>query len=166
MLTQEALKNKLTYDPETGFFTWLSSGKKAGNLGQNGYNYVRVNYILYLASRLAHLYMLGVWPSQEIDHIDRNPSNDSWKNLRAASYTENKWNRKRSMKTKSGFKGVFSDSRNRTNPWYARITVNRKLLFLGGFKDPAEAARVYDKAAQQYFGEFASLNFPLIERSC
>ena len=38
--------------------------------------------------------------------------------------------------------------------------VNKKNIFLGYFSDKAEAAQARDRAAIEYFGEFAVLNFP------
>lgn len=44
--------------------------------------------------------------------------------------------------------------------WVARISVDYRRIYLGYFTSAEEAARAYDTAAQQYFGEFAKLNFP------
>jgi hypothetical protein len=43
--------------------------------------------------------------------------------------------------------------------WRAQIMLNGRLIHLGYFTDPVEAAKAYDEAARKYHGEFASLNF-------
>lgn len=47
----------------------------------------------------------------------------------------------------------------RIKKWRATITVNGKQMHLGVFSDEIEAAKVRDKAAKQYHGTFAHLNF-------
>jgi hypothetical protein len=42
--------------------------------------------------------------------------------------------------------------------WQAHIRVDGKLLRLGWFEDEVSAAKAYDVAAVNYFGEFASPN--------
>lgn len=57
---------------------------------------------------------------------------------------------------KSGFRGVHKDD----YKWRAQIKSNGKVIYLGGFDSPEDAASAYDAAAKVYFGERARLNFP------
>jgi AP2 domain-containing protein/HNH endonuclease len=68
------------------------------------------------------------------------------------------WSRRPRAGTRTGYKGVgWSGS---TRRWQARIMRNGKRVFLGSFGTPEEAARAYDAAARELFGEHAWLNFP------
>lgn len=57
----------------------------------------------------------------------------------------------------SGYRGVQKLG---TNRWYAQIHANGQVIYLGTFDMPEEAARAYDKAAREAYGERARLNFP------
>lgn len=89
-LTQSELKAMLRYDADSGMFYWLESkrgrkgiAKKAGCVRKSdGRRRIRINGKLFYAYRLAWLYMTGRWPTNVIDHIDGDPSNDAWHNLR------------------------------------------------------------------------------------
>jgi hypothetical protein len=89
----------------------------------------------------------------DIDHRDRNGLNNRRRNLRAAEHFENCHNRP-GLGNVSGFKGVFPNR----NGWMARIMVRKRLIYLGTFNTPAEAAHVYNNAAKRLVGEFAWRN--------
>ena len=97
-------------------------------------------------------------PSKEkvIDHIDHNGLNNRRENLRICTVTQNVAN-KRKGKGSSNFKGVSWHKRDQM--WIATIHQKRKQLHLGYFNDELEAAKAYDKAAKDLWGEFAKLNF-------
>lgn len=106
---------------------------------------------------LMHREITNALGGMQVDHIDGNGLNNQLHNLRLATDSQNKANRGKQRNNKSGYKGVSWDSRARK--WNAQIQVNRRCVHLGYFTDPIEAARAYDAAAPEYFGEFARLNF-------
>ena len=91
-----------------------------------------------------------------VDHIDLNGLNNQRSNLRLATFSQQMMNRRSSGFEK--YKGIRQQPG--YNKWDARITLNKKQIYLGYFNTPEEAARAYDKAAKQIHGEFARVNFP------
>jgi hypothetical protein len=157
--TAERLREILSYNAETGQFTWLKNGGPrrigdvAGCVDKRGYVSISVDKAVIWGHQLAYLYQTGEWWTGHIDHIDGEPSNNRWANLRPATASQNQANAKRSKNNKSGFKGVSLFKR--TGRWHAQITVNRRNIHLGYF-DTAEAAHAaYCAAASKHFGEFA-----------
>jgi len=138
-LTQERLKQLLDYDFETGFFKWKKSrggnktGDFAGSLDSHGYFQITVNKKPYLASRLVFLWVDGYWPENEIDHIDRIPTNNKRKNLREVSKSCNMRNCRIGKNNKSGIKGVYFS--NGHGKWRASISVFCKRYSLGYFSN-------------------------------
>ena len=93
-----------------------------------------------------------------VDHINRNGLDNRKANLRLATRAQNSCNVKKAKnRYSSNYKGLYFN-RNEQK-WRARITTNDKTIYLGDFEDEIEAAKVYDKAARKYQGEFAALNF-------
>jgi hypothetical protein len=146
-LTQELLKRILRYEPLTGDFVWIGKaitrskgvpGEVAGWLNSNGHRQVRIMGRTYLMSRLAHLYMTGVWPPALMDHIDRNRSNDRWLNLRPASYSENNRNRPTAANKTSAHRGVSR----RGNRWQVVVRVDGRPKHIGSFANEADAGAV------------------------
>lgn len=104
MITQDFLKDLLSYDPDTGKWIWKKRphirskqrpGDSAGSLTMKGYRHICIRGKRYYSSRLAFLYMTGEFPKDLVDHIDGDPRNDAWSNLREATYQQNGMNRKR-----------------------------------------------------------------------
>lgn len=104
-----------------------------------------------LAHRIIWALHHGEWPRCQIDHKDRDPSNNRMGNLRYATHSQNGQNRGPSKHNTSGYKGV---SRNRGR-WMASIRIGGRKVNLGRFDDPAEAHNAYVAAAKQHHGEFA-----------
>jgi hypothetical protein len=97
----------------------------------------------------------------QVDHIDRNALNNRKTNLRPCTKAQNNRNTGPRRNSSSKYKGVFWDKCCRK--WCARIRPNRKTIYLGLFTDEIEAALAYDRKAEQFFAEFAYLNFPQLK---
>ena len=93
------------------------------------------------------------------DHRDGNGLNNQRDNLRPCNQTQNNANKRKQAGRTSGFKGV-SWSAERGN-WEAYLRFKGKRVLASRFDSEASAAVAYDVAAQNYFGEFARLNFPM-----
>lgn len=152
-ITQERLKELLRYDAETGVFTFRikrgnkRAGSVAGKLLQ-GYVRIKVDRIEYAAHRLVWLYVHGKWPIQEIDHINRIPHDNRFKNLREATSAQNKQNSSIRKSNTSGFVGVSWSKRDRR--WRASIKVNYRHISLGGYSSVEEAAIARAEAEAKY----------------
>lgn len=150
-LTQSRLKESLSYDSNTGVFTWISNnkksviGKQAGRVRQNdGYVEIGIDYDKHLAHRLAWLYVYGVWPTKQLDHINRQRADNSILNLRESSQQENMQNVSKHLNTTSKFIGVSWHSEKKK--WQAQICFKYKIKALGYFESPEEASEAYKKA--------------------
>lgn len=149
ILTQERLKELLSYDPETGVFIWVKptsnrakAGSVAGCLKRNdSYSQIQIDKKLYLAHKLVFLYVYGELPSREIDHINRVKHDNRLSNLRFCSRSENNQNTKIRSDNTSGAKGVSWSTFYKK--WHAYIKVNGKRTHCGYFErfDDAVAAR-------------------------
>ena len=142
-LTQKKLKQYLNYNPLTGEFIWIVTlggrskvGSVAGTLS-HGYIQIRISGKPYKAHRLAWLYVYGYFPEHDIDHIDRDPSNNKIINLRHVSRSCNVKNSGLRCTNTSGIKGVYWDKK--SDKWRAQIKVNNKQHHLGFFTDFTEA---------------------------
>jgi hypothetical protein len=159
-LTQNKLKEILNYDNDNGIFTWkinparnVNCGDIAGSLTVLGYIHITINKKTYKAHRLAWLYVYGKWPDKNIDHINRNRSDNKICNLREVNVSENGWNVGIASDNTSGYKGVYW--RKDDKKWAARIQVNGKRKYLGGFENSIQAANAYRIAEIEYFGVYA-----------
>lgn len=159
MLTQQVLKESLTYNPDTGLFVRLKGpGSKAGKPKEGarhgrGYRVLGVMYATYLAHRLAWLYMTGEWPTSEVDHIDGDRTNNRWANLRAATTGENRRNTKLRSDNTSGVKGItWEASKNR---WRCDLWLDGKKHYVGVSKDLETLRLKVEQRRAELHGEFA-----------
>lgn len=158
ILTAARLRQLLHYDPETGEFTRLVGGRafKVGDragFDDHGYRRISIDGVKQYAHILAHLYMTGEWPKEEVDHDDLDGMNNRWANLREASHSQNQANKRRHKDNTSGAKGVFWHPQRKK--WYSRSTLNYENHFFG-YHDTREAAELaYAEGAKRLFGEFA-----------
>lgn len=153
-LDHEYLCRILDYNPNTGLFTRkISTGGRAveGDIAggtTNGYIQIFIEGKFYKAHRLAWFYIYKTWPPDQIDHINRIKNDNRLVNLRLSTQALNNKNTSLRKTSQSKIIGVTHDSKN--NCWRARISVNKKQIFLGNFltKSGAETAR--RNAEEQY----------------
>jgi hypothetical protein len=180
ILEPELLRKLLRYEPETGKLFWLPRGKEffkadcdcvAWNArfanreaftasNRDGYKIGKVLRKGCLAHRLIWVMQTSADAISDIDHIDRNPANNKWLNLRLATRSENQANRASSRDSTSKYLGVHWHKRDKR--WEASIQRRGKRTGLGYFHCELEAARCYDIAAMETHGSFANLNFPKV----
>lgn len=157
-LTAEYLRSVLDYDPATGIFTRKVSTARRVKVGdvagsQDGHGYLRIMVQLrgYQAHRLAWLYTYGEWPKDQIDHINRNRSDNRIANLRDVSHKQNGQNRSKSSHNTSGHPGVAWYKRD--SKWQAKIAHNCKDIHLGYFATLEEAIAARKAAEKLYWAD-------------
>lgn len=103
-----------------------------------------------------HRQILGLADDEAVDHINANGLDNRRCNLRVATDSQNMANRRKrnDRECSSQFKGV-SRTGTKARPWVALICGK----YLGSFVNEEDAARAYDTAAVEKWGEFARTNF-------
>jgi hypothetical protein len=158
MLDAETLRKLLSYNGDTGHFSWIKKrngikpGRPAGYIGTDGYVSIRINGKLYKAHRLAWLHHYGTWPTNLIDHINGNTTDNRIVNLREATHSQNLSNVPAWGTNTSGFKGV-SWCRKRGR-WKAQIRFQNKRKTIGLFETKQEAFASYCAAGRSLHGPF------------
>lgn len=99
-----------------------------------------------------------VWHDrQEVDHSNCVRLDCRRSNLRIATYSQNTANKILKPNPSTGFRGVYQKHRR----FHARIgRVENEDNHIGTFATKEEAARAYDRAAINRWGDFARTNFP------
>ena len=169
----EQLRKLLSYNPNTGGLFWRERpsscfpneraakswntryANKEAFTARNNYGYAvgNVNYVSCLASRVAWAITHGHWPSNDIDHINGDRSDNRLRNLREATRSENLCNKGQQRNNTSGQKGVWWNKS--ANRWEASIGKGGRVRYLGRFSSLSEAKSAYVDAATKIHGEFA-----------
>jgi len=93
-----------------------------------------------------------------VDHQNGDTLDNRRDNLIVSSYQENAMNKSKTKHHRSSkFKGVTKMKNGR---WKAHVGMDDQDIHLGYFDTEEEAARAYDRAATDKFGDRAKLNFP------
>lgn len=165
-LTQEVVKELLDYDLLTGALTWRPRSRKwfhepkshalwnrayAGKpaftyQGPDGYLRGGICNRPFLAHRVAWLWVTGQWPERELDHINRNPADNRWANLREADHHLNMHNKALQKNNTTGFVGV---SQTRSGTFSAYINDHSRIIHLGTYPTKYEAAAARCAASKQ-----------------
>ena len=132
MITQVRLQELLSYDPETGIFRWkvdrngnAKKGEVAGSIASDGYRAIRIDGRHYFAHRLAWFFVHGMWPADQIDHLNGRRADNRLANLREATNRENQQNLRRARSgSRSGLLGVSWHGQK--GRWRAEIRYNGK----------------------------------------
>ena len=155
----EEVRAVLDYAPETGAFTWKvrvgnqRAGSRAETDHSAGYLQVSLFGRAILAHRLAWFYVHGTWPVSEIDHVNRQRTDNRISNLREATRSQNGINNPIRKNNTSGVVGVsWSASRFR---WTAQIVINKKCIPLGRYINKEDAISARKQAETKYHGNFS-----------
>jgi len=156
MITQQELKKKLEYNPESGNFRWKVNtgggriGAVAGYKRSEGYINIHLGKKQFPAHRLAWLYVHGYLPENDIDHRNRIKHDNRLSNLRESSRQCNNRNSCRQCNNTSGVTGIIFEKRYKK--WMAQIMVNRKRKTLCRCDD-------FDEAVAHRFAAEQCLNW-------
>jgi len=164
-LTVFTIRECLNYDPETGEFTRAKRTAQCHQIGDRadlpacgnlaGYLTVGLQGDKHLAHRVAWAHFYGEWPTQHIDHINGNKSDNRIVNLRDVSSKENTQNRKRVMRKKeyTNLVGAYWHRKNKN--WVSRIQVDGETIHLGIFDSDTAAHHAYIEAKKIHHKGFA-----------
>jgi len=154
ILTEDRLKELLSYDPESGKFEWRAvrgggrPGREPGAVSSNGYRRIGVDGTKYAAHRLAWFYVYNEWPGGMIDHINGDRLDNRIDNLRVATNELNQQNQRCArIDNKIGLLGVNWEKWSRK--YKAQIRVHGKKLLIGRFDCPLTAHRAYLEAKRR-----------------
>lgn len=134
------------------WITWNKrwAGKPAGSLNSEGYLVVIIRPLRIRAHRAAFAIVTGEIP-REVDHENRNRTDNRWRNLRAATRGQNNVNSKIRVDNTSGFKGV---SLHYEGKWLAYLNHGGKRINLGLHNTPEEAHAVVSAKRLEIYKEF------------
>lgn len=95
-----------------------------------------------------HRWVTDAPPKLMVDHIDRDPLNNTDENLRLVTNVQNKQNLRLTKVNKSGVRGVHWSSD--TKKWVAQCSSGGRTFHVGSFNDIADAEEAVREARMKY----------------
>jgi len=157
--SQAYLDFTFTYDAHTGLLNWSEEAmtpwknNPVGSRGACGHLKLKLDGRSIYVHRVIWKLVTGEDPDKCIDHINGDPSDNRWCNLRLATPSENTCNSKLSRRNSSGFKGVTPAATK--GKWQANLQFEKNRVYLGTYDTPQEAHVIYRIAAARMHGEFS-----------
>lgn len=124
-------------------------GTILGCPNHKGYLQVKFQNKLHMVHRLIFMYFNGYFPEQ-VDHINNIKTDNRIENLRAATQSENQFNRPCTVKNKLNHKNI----RFYLGKYQVQINENKKRHYLGRYATLEEAIKVADKKRKELHGDF------------
>lgn len=131
LYTQNRRYESLNHKPVTILYT----GKK------RSYCYTGVGGYRLGIHRIVWALTYGYIP-KELDHIDRDPTNNHISNLREVTHAENCLNREYPIASNTGHRGIY---KTRHNDYIVRVIRNKKTKYLPRQKTLEDAVRVREE---------------------
>ena len=148
-----SIKEHYSYNPITGEFKNNRTGNTTRPSHSEGYHRVQYRGVRYFVHRLAYWWLTNEWP-EEVDHKNRDTSDNRFINLRKATQQQNSCNK--STRGKSIYRGITWYKKNKK--WGVTLRKNGKAYYIGLYNSEYEAAVVYNKAAKELHEDFAAYN--------
>lgn len=181
--TPEVVRELLDYDPDTGILIWKIrdakwfekgrncpqwnaryAGRRAGKVWTlaKGYRNRQIGIFgkNYYEHRIVWMWMTDEPIPEHIDHINRDATDNRWRNLRSATAQTNNLNLSMRSNNKSGITGVSWNKA--VGRWHARCSVNGKLHHVGYFDEIDDAAKAIAAHRESVgFDKSHGVDFPI-----
>ena len=158
ILTQEFLKEHFEY--RDGHLWWVKPRSNRVKIGQqfgrctNGYRQGKLKGKNCYEHRLIWLYYHGIWPKDQIDHINGIKNDNRIENLRECTVQQNQFNIKSVSGSSSKYKGVSWNKQRKK--WVAGHKYKGKRYDLGRYETEEEAAEAYREATENLHKDYAN----------
>lgn len=151
--TPDMFTERRRFRPEVACAQWntrYANREAMATKRKDGYRRSTVNSCRVFVHRAIWCMVYGVWPREQIDHINGRRDDNRIENLRAVSRSTNMKNTKMPCTNSSGRIGVYPEAG--TGRWTIKFREGRKTHHLGGFLtfEEACAARAEAESANGY----------------
>ena len=165
--SQQRIQELLQYDPESGIARWKHRVGKtmgirvfnlrfadhiAGCTVASGSVSITIDHLTLRLHRVIYKLMTGREPDF-VDHIDHDPGNNVWTNLRECTATQSSCNRRIGIHNVTGYRGV---TQSKSGRWRARVMLYGKHYSFGSYLSKQDAAIAASNARKHLHGAFAN----------